>query len=167
MDRPSRKRVTRRNDAPRKRSLFRRGPLRGIATQVVIVFGCVWLLGFLGCLAWYLKTHNRGWSSSSVVGVQSAAARKVGYLGQQPHWGREKQEKEEKTEAPGPQTGVKHIPNLLPFSTDSDAYRSPLLIFTCKRPEYLSQTLDDILENIGDHCAFGCPVVVSEDGASS
>lgn len=63
-----------------------------------------------------------------------------------------------------PEGGIVDKPNLLPLSENPDAYRSPLLIFTCRRQQYLSQTLDDILENIGDHCAFGCPVVVSEDG---
>lgn len=63
-----------------------------------------------------------------------------------------------------PEAGAIHTPKPLPLSKDTDAYRSPLLIFTCHRQQYLAQTLDDILENIGDHCAFGCPVIVSEDG---
>lgn len=173
------KRVTRHNNTPsRKRSLFGAGPSRGIAAQVVIIFGCFWIVGFLGIVIWYLKAHHQGIgqpasSSSSVVGVQSLAER-LGNLRQQRReesmrflQNKQQQARSEGTEAPGPQTGVKIIPkNLLPLSSDPDAYRSPLLIFTCKRPAYLSQTLDDILKNIGDHCAFGCPVVVSEDGAS-
>jgi hypothetical protein len=160
---PRIKRVTRRNNAPRNRSLY-----SGIATQVVVVFGCLWLVGFLGCVAWYLKTaNNNNTPARSTSGAQSIAE-KLAPLKQQRQQKQQVQvhdkKKEEETEAPGPQTGVKHLPNLLPLSTDPDAYRSPLLIFTCQRAKYLSQTLDDILENIGDHCAFGCPVVVSEDG---
>ena len=41
---------------------------------------------------------------------------------------------------------------------------SPLIIFTCERPEYLSQTLQDIYNYIPRPCSFGCPIVVSEDG---
>lgn len=77
------------------------------------------------------------------------------------------EEEAEKTEEPKPQTGIKHIPNLFPLSQDVDAYRSPLLIFTFQRAEYLSKTLDDILKNIGNHCSFGCPIVISEDGSHS
>lgn len=44
------------------------------------------------------------------------------------------------------------------------AYESPLLIFTCKRPEYLTRTLQNVLNTISQPCAFGCPVIVSEDG---
>lgn len=79
---------------------------------------------------------------------------------------RQQRQEEQETVPPAPQTGVKHIPNLLPLSQDPDAYRSPLVIFSCRRPRYLAQTLDDILQNIGDSCSFGCPVIVSEDGPS-
>lgn len=52
-----------------------------------------------------------------------------------------------------------------------EAFESPLLIFTCHRPEYLRQTLDDILKYLpskdhspGIHCRMGCPIVISQDG---
>lgn len=43
-------------------------------------------------------------------------------------------------------------------------YESPLLIFTCRRANYLSETLEKVLQNIPHHCRFGCPLIVSEDG---
>lgn len=41
---------------------------------------------------------------------------------------------------------------------------SPLIVFTCRRASYLSETLDGIFEYIPRPCAFGCPVIVSQDG---
>jgi alpha-1,3-mannosyl-glycoprotein beta-1,2-N-acetylglucosaminyltransferase len=56
---------------------------------------------------------------------------------------------------------------------------SPLLIFTCKRANYLRQTLDDIFKHLppaddkkggggggggGSICLMGCPIIVSQDG---
>lgn len=45
-------------------------------------------------------------------------------------------------------------------------YESPLLIFTCRRDEYLRETLNDILRYIprGGDCTIGCPIIVSQDG---
>ena len=43
-------------------------------------------------------------------------------------------------------------------------YESPSLIITCKRPNYLSKTLENVLGAISNQCGFGCPVIVSEDG---
>jgi alpha-1,3-mannosyl-glycoprotein beta-1,2-N-acetylglucosaminyltransferase len=48
--------------------------------------------------------------------------------------------------------------------SDATPYESPLLIFTCQRGNYLSQTLDDIYNYIPRPCSFGCPVVISQDG---
>jgi len=48
-------------------------------------------------------------------------------------------------------------------STNS-GYESPLLILTCKRPEYLKRTLENVLASIPQPCGFGCPIIVSEDG---
>lgn len=47
---------------------------------------------------------------------------------------------------------------------ENTPYDSPLLIFTCHRPNYLSQTLDDIYRHVPRPCSFGCPIIVSEDG---
>jgi GNT-I family len=50
--------------------------------------------------------------------------------------------------------------NLRPFE-------SPLLIFTCKRAEYLRQTLDDVLKYLPtttEDCIVGCPIIISQDG---
>ena len=57
--------------------------------------------------------------------------------------------------------------------TVGGTYDSPLVIFTCKRPQYLSDTLQDILQNILNFdqgqslCHFGCPIIISEDGYHS
>jgi alpha-1,3-mannosyl-glycoprotein beta-1,2-N-acetylglucosaminyltransferase len=58
--------------------------------------------------------------------------------------------------------------NALVFDEKAD-YDSPLLIFTCKRAQYLQETLDYIYESIsyfnsGESCKFGCPIIISEDG---
>ncbi|VEU37088.1 unnamed protein product [Pseudo-nitzschia multistriata] len=50
------------------------------------------------------------------------------------------------------------------FAMNTNAYQSPLLIITCKRPNYLNRTLEHVLATIPQPCGFGCPVVVSEDG---
>ena len=53
------------------------------------------------------------------------------------------------------------------------SHESPLLIFTCKRDNYLRQTLDDILKYIPhateskDGCLMGCPIVISQDGTDA
>lgn len=43
-------------------------------------------------------------------------------------------------------------------------YTSPLLIFTCRRAQYLQETLDKVLEYIPSDCSMGCPVILSQDG---
>ena len=40
----------------------------------------------------------------------------------------------------------------------------PLLIFTCRRAEYLRQTLTDVFAYLPRDCSVGCPVVISQDG---
>ena len=45
-------------------------------------------------------------------------------------------------------------------------FESPLLIFTCKRPEYLQQTLDDVLKYLPTICTMGCPIIISQDGTT-
>ena len=163
-----RKRLTRRNDTPKQHSAFpaQKGSSSFSAAQVVLVFGCVWLIGFLGLVAWYLRGHGAAHSSPGRLPGVPGPIVEHPYAFSRRNNNQEPLKKEDKVEtlAPGIQTGVKHVPNLLPLSEDPDAYRSPVIIFTCKRDKYLAETLDDILANIGDHCAFGCPVVVSEDG---
>jgi alpha-1,3-mannosyl-glycoprotein beta-1,2-N-acetylglucosaminyltransferase len=46
-------------------------------------------------------------------------------------------------------------------------HASPLLIFTCKRDNYLRETLMDVLSYVPDDCSMGCPVIVSQDGKSN
>lgn len=43
-------------------------------------------------------------------------------------------------------------------------FKSPLIIFTCHRAEYLKQTLEDVFNYIPRNCEMGCPVVISQDG---
>jgi alpha-1,3-mannosyl-glycoprotein beta-1,2-N-acetylglucosaminyltransferase len=52
----------------------------------------------------------------------------------------------------------------LPITGNANFYESPLLIFTCKRAQYLQETLDYIFESISKPCRFGCPIIISEDG---
>jgi alpha-1,3-mannosyl-glycoprotein beta-1,2-N-acetylglucosaminyltransferase len=44
------------------------------------------------------------------------------------------------------------------------AYESPLLVFTCRRDQYLRETLRDIWNYIPTDCSVGCPLVISQDG---
>jgi alpha-1,3-mannosyl-glycoprotein beta-1,2-N-acetylglucosaminyltransferase len=50
--------------------------------------------------------------------------------------------------------------------TDAEAqqHESPLLIFTCRRAEYLQQTLMDVLRYLPNDCHIGCPLIISQDG---
>jgi len=51
-----------------------------------------------------------------------------------------------------------------PTIRDDQVAQSPLLIFTCRRDNYLNETMADILHYIPDDCSIGCPIVVSQDG---
>jgi alpha-1,3-mannosyl-glycoprotein beta-1,2-N-acetylglucosaminyltransferase len=44
------------------------------------------------------------------------------------------------------------------------SFDSPLLIFTCNRPQYLTETLDHIYDSLKDCTLVGCPIIISEDG---
>lgn len=62
---------------------------------------------------------------------------------------------------------VKNAPENVPIrvmNITKGGYESPLLIFTCKRPQYLSKTLEHVLATISQPCGFGCPIIISEDG---
>jgi hypothetical protein len=164
----SRKRVVNRNDRTKRR----KGHSGSAVMTISIIFVSVWILLMLGFVISYVKNENamKGPAASVQEQLKNAASKKVAF----PRWGRRNvapvvtkrrsNDDEEEDESAVPEGGAIHKPNLLPLSENADAYRSPILIFTCRRQQYLSQTLDDILSNIGDHCAFGCPVVVSEDG---
>ena len=45
----------------------------------------------------------------------------------------------------------------------TEPYQSPLLIVTCARASYLTETLDTIYKYIPQTCIMGCPIVVSQD----
>ena len=57
-------------------------------------------------------------------------------------------------------------------ASNSPNYKSPLLIFTCSRANYLQRTLEEIFKYLPSKdgnadstpCQFGCPIVVSQDG---
>lgn len=44
-----------------------------------------------------------------------------------------------------------------------EPYQSPILIFTCSRANYLTETLDTIYKHINVACRMGCPIVVTQD----
>jgi alpha-1,3-mannosyl-glycoprotein beta-1,2-N-acetylglucosaminyltransferase len=60
-----------------------------------------------------------------------------------------------------------HI-NSHPADPNIPSYKSPLLIFTCNRANYLQKTLEEIFKYLpskdGKPCQFGCPIVISQDG---
>jgi hypothetical protein len=43
-------------------------------------------------------------------------------------------------------------------------YASPLIIFTCRRADYLTQTLTKVVEYLPESCRIGCPIILSQDG---
>lgn len=55
------------------------------------------------------------------------------------------------------------VPSGVTISRTS-AYESPLIVFTYERASYLETTLSDIFNYIARPCAFGCPIIVSQDG---
>ena len=60
-----------------------------------------------------------------------------------------------------PQRGKEHA---LFAQNDIHPAESPMLIFTCRRANYLRTTLETILEYIPDDCSIGCPLIISQDG---
>ena len=48
-------------------------------------------------------------------------------------------------------------------SSQIEPFQSPLLIFTCSRANYLTETLDNIYQHIPTTCKMGCPIVVTQD----
>ena len=49
-------------------------------------------------------------------------------------------------------------------TTTENVTTATILIFTCRRANYLQDTLTDILSNITHGCSIGCPVIVSQGG---
>ena len=140
----------------RRVEIRKRGRSSGIAFQVLLCFGFVWLAAFGLVVGWYLGTNEK---------VKQRFAHEVHSIGTpQRIRGNAGQTMEEEINVP-----ILSHHEVMKFyedhknNNDPDAFRSPILVFTCRRPEYLSQTLEDILR-ISDHCGFGCPVIVSEDG---
>lgn len=139
----------------------RKSRWNGSAVRLLFLFGWLWMVAFIGVVSWYFHqnaTFRRNQPAPIHIG-NADGGRHLRLHNFHPA-----------TDAPVdeitvPPTGSKRILNLLPMSQDPEAYRSPLIIFTCQRAKYLSQTLDDILENLpNDSCGFGCPIIVSEDG---
>jgi alpha-1,3-mannosyl-glycoprotein beta-1,2-N-acetylglucosaminyltransferase len=57
---------------------------------------------------------------------------------------------------------VAHVPQLSPV--DLPKFMSPLIIFTCKRDNYLNQTMKEVLDYLPQTCEIGCPIIISQDG---
>jgi alpha-1,3-mannosyl-glycoprotein beta-1,2-N-acetylglucosaminyltransferase len=51
--------------------------------------------------------------------------------------------------------------------SDSLPSHSPLLIFTCRRAEYLRTTLTDVLRYLPGDCRIACPIIISQDGTDA
>jgi alpha-1,3-mannosyl-glycoprotein beta-1,2-N-acetylglucosaminyltransferase len=64
-----------------------------------------------------------------------------------------------------PEPELLKLPQAQSSSKQLQSHESPLVIFTCKRADYLHQTLADILKFIPTDCSIGCPIVVSQDGS--
>lgn len=43
-------------------------------------------------------------------------------------------------------------------------YASPLIIFTCRRADYLTQALTKVVQYLPESCRIGCPIIISQDG---
>ena len=50
------------------------------------------------------------------------------------------------------------------YSRNLEKFASPLIIFTCKRADYLKETMTRVLEYVPKNCMMGCPIIVSQDG---
>lgn len=64
----------------------------------------------------------------------------------------------------GPNESIKRKGIASKLPSDLQPYRSPLIIFTYNRPDYLHRSLSEIYENIPQSCVIGCPVIISQDG---
>ncbi|CAB9519040.1 Alpha-1,3-mannosyl-glycoprotein 2-beta-N-acetylglucosaminyltransferase [Seminavis robusta] len=80
---------------------------------------------------------NNGRNNNNVQGVPQAAV--------------DKQQQQSRRQKPAAPTE-----ELKPFE-------SPLLIFTCSRAGYLTETLNTIFQYIEPNCKMGCPIVVTQD----
>lgn len=112
----------------------RRNTLRSRLCYVSILVGCSSIIGFSLVFLWQQRPNDAQMKFASVMHAIAPSGNNVG-----PAYG-------------------------LVGNGKSRDYLSPLLIFTCKRNEYLSETLDLVYKSIGRHCRFGCPIIVSEDG---
>jgi alpha-1,3-mannosyl-glycoprotein beta-1,2-N-acetylglucosaminyltransferase len=119
----------------------------------VIAWG--WILVTVAMLAWNRQGPRPGgatmmrarWPASP----QSAAAKAT------PQW---KSGGEESSSLSDPFSAADVTTHLQPFS-------SPLIVFTCQRPNYLKDTLADIYKYRDTTCRIGCPLIISQDGTDA
>jgi len=116
-----------------------------------------WILGFLGVVAWKLRKANL--DQSPLSSASSSSSSSVLQLGRRANLGIPLLQHQQVLQAAASSESAKKQKK-----DTFNGHESPLIIFTCKRAQYLSKTLDDILQNIPHACRFGCPIVISEDG---
>jgi alpha-1,3-mannosyl-glycoprotein beta-1,2-N-acetylglucosaminyltransferase len=141
-----------------KKSSVSRRSVEKRAICALMVMAWAWILGFLGVVLWHLRKRN---NVSSEEGVAAGGSR-----GDQSFFGSLTTSKQQKKDD-APQSNDKKDNAMTPSEVVLPAggnYESPIVIFTCQRAQYLSDTLTDLLNNIPKPCRFGCPIIISEDG---
>lgn len=124
---------------------------------MLLFFGGFWLIAFGLSVGWYLQKVHTNKGKRSPLEVNSVGL---------PHRLRGHGDQTMEEEINVPVLTHEEVMKFYQPKNDADAFRSPIIVFTCRRAKYLSQTLDDLLR-ISDHCGFGCPIIVSEDGRST
>jgi alpha-1,3-mannosyl-glycoprotein beta-1,2-N-acetylglucosaminyltransferase len=120
-----------------KKSANGRRSIERKALCALLIMAWSWMFGFLGVVMWHLRKSN---------------AKSIPIVGNNPDY--QSQLFKSIPIAPGNSNNNNNNPD----------YESPLLIFTCSRANYLSETLTDIYKYIPTSCRFGCPIIISQDG---
>lgn len=143
--------ITRMQKGTKKR---RRKRQRGSMIAATLIGSCIALLFFVWVFvsfqALILESQSAVSSSHNVIGPGHNVANIVRQIENAFVPGNNAGNKVQKMEGGALQSGIQ-------------PYQSPLLIFTCSRANYLTETLDNIYSSIPTTCVMGCPIVVSQD----
>ena len=117
--------------------------------QLIILFMLMLAWAWIGAaivVVWHSSTHH-GTKSLRASGSSASNGDGGGVISEQ-------QQRQDSTEQDFTDSHV------------SSGGQSPLLMFTCRRAEYLRQTLEDVLRYLprDDDCRIACPLIVSQDG---
>jgi alpha-1,3-mannosyl-glycoprotein beta-1,2-N-acetylglucosaminyltransferase len=121
------------------------------ALCALCVLAWAWILGFVGVVIWHLRISKDAVGHDLRNLIHDASERHT-----------------DGSQHNSLRMELAHVlGQLLPQASKTYKaadYESPLLIFTCSRANYLSETLTDIYKYIPKPCQFGCPIIISQDG---